>query len=117
EDDETFFLTPSLGFGHYDVRPYDTNPQNARGVVFLNQAKCTIVNDDFYLAAQPQGSNGTQVTLFGASNATHVLQSSSDLVNWISFSTNALGPERQASMVVTNSAYRFYRAFRTVNVQ
>lgn len=111
EDDETFFLTPNLGFGRYD-----TNPQNARGVVFLNQAKCTIVNDDFYLDVQPLSDDRTQVTLFGALDATHVFQSSSDLINWTSFSTNTLGPERQVSVVVTNNANQFYRALRTVHV-
>jgi hypothetical protein len=110
EDDETFFLAPSLGFGRFD-----TNPQNARGVIFLNQAKCTIVNDDFYLSAQ-RVANARQVTLLGAQGATHVFQSSSNLVNWTSFSTNMLGPERQVSVVVTNSGARFYRALRTVNV-
>jgi hypothetical protein len=116
EDDETFFLTPSLGFGHFAVMPHDTNPQNARGVTFLNQAKCTIVNDDFYLSVQP-GANPRQVTLVGAQGAAHVLQSSSNLVNWTSFSTNTLGPERQVSVVVTNTANRFFRAWRMVNLQ
>jgi hypothetical protein len=105
EDDETFFLTPSLGFGRFD-----TNPQNARGAVFLNQAKCTIINDDFNLAVQPASNGHTQLTLFGASNVMHVLQMSSNLVNWISINTNAPG-----SMVVTNNGKEFFRALRVVN--
>lgn len=118
EDDEQFFVNVGLGYGHSNgVRPKDTNPANARDVVFLkSQATVIIINDDFYLNVQPLSSNRTQLTLFGALNATHLLQSSSDLINWTSFSTNTLGTERQASIVVTNYANRFYRALRTVDV-
>ncbi|MGZ4963452.1 MAG: Calx-beta domain-containing protein [Limisphaerales bacterium] len=116
EDDETFLLNPSLGFGRFSLRPKDTNPQNARGVVFVNQPKCTIINDDFYLNVRSVSTNRTQLTLFGALNATHVLQWSSNLVNWQSFSTNVLGSERQVSMTVTNSGKLFYRALRTVDL-
>jgi hypothetical protein len=116
EDDETFFLNPSLGYGRFFVRPKDVNAPNARGVVFLNQPKCTIINDDFYLSVQPAASNRTQVILYGAVGATHVLQRSSDLVNWTSFSTNTLDSSRQANVIVTNNGKSFYRALRTVTV-
>ena len=112
EDDETVLISGGLGIGRFD-----TNPQNARGVVFLNQnVECTIINDDFYLSTQTLSSNRTQLSLFGAMNATHILQSSSDLVNWTSFSTNTLDTTRQANVTVTNSGYRFYRALRIANV-
>jgi hypothetical protein len=113
EDDEVFYVNVGLGSGRpYGVKPLDTNPQNARGVVFLkSQAVVTIINDDFSLAVQQLAQNQTRLTLFGASNATHVLQSSGDLLHWTSFSTNTPG-----SMLVTNNGARFFRALRTVNV-
>lgn len=118
EDDEVFYVNIGLGYGgRYAVRPKDINPPNARGVVFLkSQATVTIINDDFYLTVLPLATNRSQLTLFGALNATHVLQSSSDFVNWTSFSTNTLGPERQVSIVVTNNGNRYYRALRIANV-
>lgn len=115
EDDETFFVNAGLGFGRSMV-PKDTNPQNARGVVFLNQGKCTIINDDSYLTTQSLSSNRTQVNLFGASGSTNVLQSSSDFANWTSVSTNVLGTNREASVTVTNSGKLFYRSLRVVTL-
>lgn len=117
EDDETFYLNPSVSIGRYGITPKDTNPQNARGVVFVNQPTCTIINDDFYVNAQPLSGNRTQLKLFGAFNAEHILQSSTDLVNWSSFSTNTLDNSRQATVTVTNSGKLFYRALRTVTLQ
>lgn len=116
ENDETFYLNPSLGFLHPGIRPKDTNPKNARGVVFVNQPTCTIIDDDFYLSTQMLSNNRTQLVLFGASNATYALQSSSDLVNWTSFSTKTLDSSQQASTTVTNNGKLFYRALRSVTV-
>jgi len=112
EDDEVFFVNVGLGSGRFGVRPLDTNPPNARGVVFLNsKATVTIINDDFYLGVQPLATNRTQLTLCGGSNTTHVVQSSTDLVHWTSLSTNTPG-----TILVTNNGARFFRALRTVNV-
>ena len=96
EDDEFFFANLSLIWG--------------TDVQINNPGKCTIVNDDFFLAPHSVASDQLTFELAGALGATHIIQYSPNLSTWTNVDTNTLSTERSWTFSVPNDGKGFFRA-------
>jgi hypothetical protein len=100
--------------------------------VIVNTATVTSASTDLYLADSTTANNtivlnppvallaatnrpsGLQLTLLGQSSQTYGIQVSTDLINWITLSTNTAAPNGAFTFTDTgtNLPARFYRAIR-----
>ncbi|MBA4150401.1 MAG: hypothetical protein H0X66_20000 [Verrucomicrobia bacterium] len=95
-DDETFLVNLSVFYG--------TDVQVSKS------GTCTVINDDFFLKTESSSAEEITFRLEGALGATHVIEYSTNMIDWVKVSTNTLFPDRVLHFATDNKKQGFYRA-------